>query len=293
MATGYILPFPIWQPVDGSGIPFAGGKMYVYLAGTTTPATLYGDVGLTTPLTNPVIADSAGRFAEMYAASGVSYKLVLKTSADVAVWTADNVALVSVATPPAPAAVPTGAILGFGAAAAPTGYLLCDGTAVSRATFSALFAVIGTTWGVGDGSTTFNVPDGRGKSLYGKATAGTGSTLGGSFGAIDHTHTGPSHTHGVTTSNHTHTGGAHTHTATLAGGTSTPSATADVQFGAGATVASATHVHTDIVTGTTDSGGAVATSSNGGESLTSAAGGTGATGTSNPPGFAGTYIIKT
>lgn len=50
---------------------------------------------------------------------------------------------------------------------APTGYLECDGAAVSRTTYAALFAVIGTVWGVGDGSTTFNVPDLRGEFVRG------------------------------------------------------------------------------------------------------------------------------
>jgi microcystin-dependent protein len=58
--------------------------------------------------------------------------------------------------------------------------------------------VIGTTYGAGDGSTTFNVPDMRGKFPFGKAAAGTGNALGASFGTIDHVHTGPSHTHNVT-----------------------------------------------------------------------------------------------
>lgn len=50
-------------------------------------------------------------------------------------------------------------IFPYAAATAPTGFLLCDGAAVSRATYSGLFALIGTTYGAGDGSTTFNVPD--------------------------------------------------------------------------------------------------------------------------------------
>lgn len=58
--------------------------------------------------------------------------------------------------------VPTGAMSMWGAAAAPTAWLLCDGAAVSRTTFAALFAVISTTYGVGDGSTTFNVPNMQG-----------------------------------------------------------------------------------------------------------------------------------
>lgn len=51
----------------------------------------------------------------------------------------------------------------FAGTSAPTGWLLCDGTAVSRTTYAALFAVISTVYGVGDGSTTFNLPDGRGR----------------------------------------------------------------------------------------------------------------------------------
>lgn len=55
--------------------------------------------------------------------------------------------------------IPTGGILPYGKATAPTGFLLCDGAAVSRTTYAALYAVIGTGFGAGDGSTTFNVPD--------------------------------------------------------------------------------------------------------------------------------------
>jgi phage-related tail fiber protein len=56
-------------------------------------------------------------------------------------------------------ATPTGSTLMFAGTVAPTGWLLCDGLAVSRSTYAALFAVIGTAFGVGNGSTTFNVPD--------------------------------------------------------------------------------------------------------------------------------------
>jgi len=91
--------------------------------------------------------------------------------------------------------VPSGAILMYGAAAAPTGWLLCDGTAVSRTTYAALFTAISTTYGAGDGSTTFNLPDLRQRFPLGKAASGTGNTLGGTGGAIDHTHTSAAHTH--------------------------------------------------------------------------------------------------
>ncbi len=61
--------------------------------------------------------------------------------------------------------VPTGSVMPYTAASAPTAWLLCDGTAVSRTTYAALFAVIGETFGQGDNSTTFNVPDFRGRFL--------------------------------------------------------------------------------------------------------------------------------
>lgn len=84
--------------------------------------------------------------------------------------------------------VESGVITAFGGAAAPTGWHLCDGSAISRTTFASLFAAIGTAFGVGDGSTTFNVPDLRQRFPLGKAVSGTGATLGGVGGAIDHTH---------------------------------------------------------------------------------------------------------
>lgn len=57
---------------------------------------------------------------------------------------------------------PSGSIIAFGGASAPTGYFLCDGTTYSRTTYADLFAAIGTNYGAGDGSTTFNVPDFQG-----------------------------------------------------------------------------------------------------------------------------------
>lgn len=74
----------------------------------------------------------------------------------------------------ADAKFPAGAMVDFGGAVAPSGWLLCDGSPVSRTTYAALFAAIGTTFGPGDGSTTFNVPDIRGRTTIG---AGTGAGL--------------------------------------------------------------------------------------------------------------------
>jgi microcystin-dependent protein len=68
--------------------------------------------------------------------------------------------------------LPAGVILPYGGASAPSGYLLCYGQAVSRSTYAALFSAIGTAYGVGDGTTTFNVPDLRGRVPAGKDNMG-------------------------------------------------------------------------------------------------------------------------
>lgn len=70
------------------------------------------------------------------------------------------------------ALLPVGLILPYGGSAAPTGWLLCYGQAVSRTTYSVLFGIISTTYGAGDGSTTFNLPDLRGRAVAGKDDMG-------------------------------------------------------------------------------------------------------------------------
>lgn len=63
--------------------------------------------------------------------------------------------------------LPSGAVQTFAMSTAPSGWLDCDGSAVSRTTYSSLFSAIGTTFGTGDGSTTFNLPDLRGEFVRG------------------------------------------------------------------------------------------------------------------------------
>lgn len=63
--------------------------------------------------------------------------------------------------------LPTGSVIPFAGKTAPTGWLMCQGQAVSRTTYAQLFSVIGTTFGSGDGSTTFNLPDLRGRVAVG------------------------------------------------------------------------------------------------------------------------------
>lgn len=92
--------------------------------------------------------------------------------------------------------VPSGAVFYFAAATAPTGYLVCNGSAVSRTTYAALFAVIGTTFGAGDGSTTFALPDLRGEFIRGWDNS-RGVDSGRSFGTFQADEL-KSHTHSIT-----------------------------------------------------------------------------------------------
>ena len=112
------------------------------------------------------------------------------------------------------ASLPSGTVVPFAGTSAPTGYLLAQGQAVSRSTYSDLFSAIGTTYGSGDGSSTFNLPDLRGRVVAGKDDMGgssanrltdqtgglNGDTLGDTGGSETHTLTTAqlaAHTHGA------------------------------------------------------------------------------------------------
>ena len=100
----------------------------------------------------------------------------------------------------AAAIFPTGVQAPYGGSVAPSGFLICDGAAVSRTTYAALFAVCGTTYGAGDGSTTFNVPDkrSRGSIGSGQGVGLTNRVRGARFGVENETAPLPAHTHTYT-----------------------------------------------------------------------------------------------
>lgn len=114
--------------------------------------------------------------------------------------------------------MPVGAVIDYAGATAPDGYLMCYGQAISRTAYTLLFAAIGTAYGAGDGTTTFNVPDARGRTSAGKdnmgGTAATrlgasiaGSTLGAVGGGETHTLTVAqlaAHNHPITDPGHVH-----------------------------------------------------------------------------------------
>lgn len=129
-------------------------------------------------------------------------------------------------------AVLTGALLMWPTASAPSGYLVCDGTAVSRTTYAALFAIIGTTFGAGDTTTTFNLPNYTNRMPYGTTVGATGGSA--DAVVVSHTHTATStdsgHVHNTTfgLASDTVSGGPITIQVTKAGSTNTATGNANI-----------------------------------------------------------------
>lgn len=197
--------------------------------------------------------------------------------------------------------VPIGGLVMWGGAAAPTSWLICDGSQISRTTYQALFNAIGTTYGVGDGTTTFNIPDLRQRFPLGKSAAGTGATLGATGGTIDHNHTvggiTGSTASGVTSS--TNTSGQsndHTHNYSVTSGVPSAQFPANVVQGwtGGGSANPPTASHTHDSAGTT--AGVNSDHTHVVPALTIPALGagtlaTGAVGSANPPYVTVNYII--
>ena len=173
------------------------------------------------------------------------------------------------------ALIPVGAVMPFAMNSAPTGWLSANGGAVSRSTYAALFAAVGTTHGAGDGSTTFNLPDLRGYFVRGSGTNADG-TAGGTF-ATKQADAYKSHNHGGVTgtgttgnesNGHTHSGSTgnesqnHIHYGT------TGSESADhAHYVSGTTNSAGSHTHTQSGGGGADDGGPYVTGSTSGGTL--------------------------
>jgi microcystin-dependent protein len=208
---------PIPALVDGQEFSFRAGF-------TNTGATTFSDSGLPThPVTFQGNALIGGELA-----AGQNYSA--SWNATTSSYELDRSALLG--THP----VPPGTMAPFGAAAPPAGWLLCNGSAISRTTYAALFAAIGTTWGAGDGSTTFNLPDTRGRVIAGyDAGNATGRLTGAETGGVSAAALANSggeqghalasaenatHNHGITDPGHVHpiTDPEHAHGLSNAGG---------------------------------------------------------------------------
>lgn len=84
-------PDPLFQALTSGGVPISGAKLEFFITGTSTPKNTYSDSAKTTPNTNPVVANSAGRFGAIFMDVDVAYKVVYKDAADVVIATLDPV----------------------------------------------------------------------------------------------------------------------------------------------------------------------------------------------------------
>lgn len=92
--------------------------------------------------------------------------------------------------------LPAGSMINYAGATAPAGWLMCDGTAYSRSVYATLFKVLGTSYGVGDGSTTFNVPNTAGKTIRGVNGSYLLGQSGGAESVVISADNLPQHRHG-------------------------------------------------------------------------------------------------
>lgn len=100
--------------------------------------------------------------------------------------------------------VPVGSVFNLATTTVPSGFLECNGAAISRSTYAALFASISTTWGSGDGSSTFNLPDLRGQFVRGWSNTKTGTGDDGRSFASTQSDQNKSHNHTITDPGHVH-----------------------------------------------------------------------------------------
>ena len=148
------------------------------------------------------------RKAEVYTKAETDGLLAAKTDNSVTNALSGRVAAIESTLAAGIDGLPTGSILQTSRTAAPAGWMLAQGQAISRSTYSDLFASIGTTYGAGDGSTTFNIPDLRGRNVVGlDSSQAEFNVMGKKGGEKYHTLTTaemPSHNHGINDPGHSH-----------------------------------------------------------------------------------------
>ena len=212
-------------------------------------------------------------------------------------------------TPAIPDPIPPGTITAFAGISAPNGWLICNGVAVSRTTFAALFAALGTLYGQGNGSSTFNLPNLLGRTVVGWTSGenefnALGRVGGSKTHALTqtemprHTHIQNSHNHTQDSHNHTLTDPGHTHStntrgddgSTLAGTTNTYRFTDAVNPTLN-TSSSTTGITLSATTATNQA--ATATNQFSGGTATTQVGADGAAHNNLQPYISLNYIIKT
>lgn len=132
MASVLLSPYGIGQQFfDDNGVPLAGGLIYTYQAGSSTPLVTYTTNGGTIANANPIVLDAAGRVPqEIWLLTGFSYKFVLQNADAVLIQTLDNIYPILQNAPASAPAIPSGGIILWSGStgSVPAGWFLCDGT---------------------------------------------------------------------------------------------------------------------------------------------------------------------
>lgn len=182
MASVLLSPVGIGQQYfDNNGVPLAGGLIYTYQAGTSTPLATYTDNGGITANANPIVLDSAGRVPyEIWMFTGYSYKFVIQSATATSIQTLDNLYPILQNAPTSAPAIPSGGIILWSGStgSVPSGWYLCDGTNGTPDLRNSFIVGAGNTYAVG-------------------ATGGTADAI-----VVSHTHTATSV---VTDPGHVHT----------------------------------------------------------------------------------------
>ena len=181
MASVLLSPVGVGQQYfDNNGVPLAGGLIYTYQAGTSTPLATYTDNGGTVANANPIVLDSAGRVPyEIWMFTGYSYKFVIQSATATSIQTLDNLYPILQNAPTSAPAIPSGGIILWSGStgSVPSGWYLCDGTNGTPDLRNSFIVGAGNTYAVG-------------------ATGGTADAI-----VVSHTHTAssvvtdPSHWH--------------------------------------------------------------------------------------------------
>ena len=183
MASVLLSPYGIGQQFfDDNGVPLAGGLIYTYQAGSSTPLVTYTTNGGTIANANPIVLDAAGRVPqEIWLLTGYSYKFVLQTANAVLIQTLDNIYPILQNAPASAPAVPTGGIILWSGSTGsiPATWYLCDGTNGTPDLRNSFIVGAGSTYAV-------------------NATGGTADAI-----VVSHTHAATS-TSAVTDPGHIH-----------------------------------------------------------------------------------------
>jgi len=179
MASVLLSPVGVGQQYfDNNGVPLAGGLIYTYQAGTSTPLATYTDNGGTVANANPIVLDSSGRVPyEIWMFTGYSYKFVIQSATATSIQTLDNLYPILQNAPTSAPAIPSGGIILWSGStgSVPSGWYLCDGTNGTPDLRNSFIVGAGNTYAVG-------------------ATGGTADAI-----VVSHTHTAtvtdPGHLH--------------------------------------------------------------------------------------------------